>query len=137
MTVLPINIARVPNLLSQRLSLSNLGRTSLSLLDVQTQLATGRQINRPSDDSVKASAISVLDDRLAVAQQRNRNLSHATSVLDTLDTSIGGITDLVRQAQTIASSQVGVQSDAQTRSQQAVVVDSLISSLLNLSLIHI
>jgi len=131
MTVLPINIARVPNLLSQRLSLSNLGRTSLSLLDVQTQLATGRQINRPSDDSVKASAISVLDDRLAVAQQRNRNLSHATSVLDTLDTSIGGITDLVRQAQTIASSQVGVQSDAQTRSQQAVVVDSLISSLLN------
>lgn len=131
MTVLPINIARVPNLLSQRLSLSNLGRTNLSLLDVQTQLSTGRQINRPSDDSVKASAISVLDDRLAAAQQRNRNLSHASSVLDTLDTAIGGITDLVRQAQTIASSQVGVQSDAQTRSQQAIVVDSLISSLLN------
>lgn len=129
MSSLPINLARVPNLLSTRLSLGSLSRTNVSLLGVQTQLSTGRAINRPSDDAVRASAIGVLDDRLNVAQQRKRNLDHAGSVLDNLDTTLGNITDLVRQAQTIASSQIGAQSDATTRSQQAVIIDSILASL--------
>lgn len=130
MSVLPANIARVPSLLTSQLVLSNLNRTNLSLLDVQSQLASGRRVNRPSDDPVAAAAIGVLDDALARAQQRGRNLSAADTLLSTLDSSLGSVTDLVRQAQSIASSQIGVNSDATTRAQQAVVVDSLIQTLL-------
>ncbi|MGQ0627551.1 MAG: flagellin [Phycisphaerales bacterium] len=131
MTVLPVHLARVPTLLSSRLVVSNYNATNLGLLDLQTKISTGKAVNRPSDNPVKASAISVIDGRLAQADQRARNLDHASTVLGGLDDAIGGVgglTDLVRQAQSIASGQID--SDSTTRGQQAVVIDSLIRSIL-------
>jgi flagellin-like hook-associated protein FlgL len=129
MNVMPAYIARLPNLLTQQIMLGGISRTNVGLLDVQTQLSTGKRVNRTSDDPVRASAITVLDQRLATAEQRGRNLQHAQAVIDTLDSTLGEASDLVQQARTIASSQIGLGSDATTRRQQAVVVDSLLQQL--------
>jgi len=129
MTVSPAGLARVSNIMRSNSSLAQIQRTSVSLLEVQNQLSTGRAINRGSDDPVRAAAIGALDTRLAQSTQRSRNISHASSVLGSLDSSMGEVTDLVRQASSVASSQIGITSDATTRAQQAVVIDSLIRQL--------
>jgi flagellin-like hook-associated protein FlgL len=132
MAVRPVQLARVPNVLTSRQGLSNLNRTNLGLLDIQTQLSTGRAVNRTSDDPVRASAISVINRRLSLAEQRTRNLDHAATVIGALDTAISGDTglqSLVRSAQDIASAQID--SDATTRANQATVVDSIIRSIVS------
>ena len=133
MSSIPSNISRVTTLMSSRLFLTNLTRTNLALLGLQTEMATGRSVNRVSDDPVRASAIAVLEGRLEQGQQRLRNLSAAETSLNLIDAAIGEASDLVLQAKSIASSQIGAASDAQTRRQEAVVIDSLIRQLYDLT----
>lgn len=133
MAVLPANFSRVPTMLTSQLLLSNVTRNNLDLFNVQQQISSGRRLNRPSDDPVAAAMIASLRERLGVAEQRGRNLDHASSVLGALDTGLTEATDLVREAQTIAISQIGLTSDPTTRQQQAVVVDSLIAQLRSLA----
>ncbi len=133
MSSIPSNISRVTTLMSSRLFLTNLTRTNLSMLGLQTRMATGRSVNRPSDDPVRASAIEVLNGRLEQGQQRLRNLSAAETSLNLLDAAVGEASDLVLQAKSIAASQIGATSDAETRRQEAVVIDSLIRQLYDLT----
>lgn len=133
MSLFSSSISRAPTAIYSQIVLSSLARNNLSLGRVQEQLATGLRVNRGSDDPVAASAIAVLDDLLSRDGQRRLNLEHASVVNGGLDDALGEVTDLVRSAQTIASSQIGVQSDTATRSQQAQVVDSLIRQLLQVS----
>lgn len=132
-SVLPASVSRVSQFLASQVTLANLGRTNLSLFDVQNQISSGNAITRASDDSVSASAISILIDRLSAQNQQKKSMAHASTVLNALDSSLGDATDIVRQAQTIASSQIGVNSDPTTRAQQAVVVESLMQQLLTIS----
>src|SRR5690606_38059821 len=110
MSSIPSNISRVTTLMSSRLFLTNLTRTNLALLGLQTEMATGRSVNRVSDDPVRASAIAVLEGRLEQGQQRLRNLSAAETSLNLIDAAIGEASDLVLQAKSIASSQIGAAS---------------------------
>lgn len=132
MSIPPLNISRVSTALFSASSLSNIQRTNVSLFDVTNQLSTGRQVNRPSDDPVRAAAITLLDNRRLAAQQRGRSIEHASGVLDRLDSSLSEASDLVRQAQSLASSQIGLTSDANTRRQQAEVVNSQLRQLFSL-----
>lgn len=132
MTTLPSNIARAPNLMMSRIFLNQLTRTNVSLARIESQLASGRAVQRPSDDAVRASAIGFLDDRLERIEQRLSNLGLADNTLGLLDSSLSEATDLVREARSIASSQIGLTSDRETRRNQAVVIDSMINELVNL-----
>ncbi|MEO0483919.1 MAG: flagellin [Planctomycetota bacterium] len=132
MASFPASIARVPNLLMSRLQLSNLQRTNVALFDVQTELATGRAINRPSDDIVKAASIGVLDERLERAEQQLSNLDTAQRQLDLLDQGLGEVSDLILAAKNLASEQSNFGTSAGERASQAVVVDSMIRQLFNL-----
>lgn len=133
MSSIPSNLSRVPNLLSSQLLLSSITRTSVSLLDVQNQMATGQRITRFSDDAIGATTLSLLQERIGRTDQRLRNLSNAQGTLDFLDSSIGDASDLVLEAKNIASDQVGAQSDATTRNNQAVVIDGMLRQLLALA----
>lgn len=130
MTVLPAFIARTSTFLPSQINLANLARTNLSLSDLAGQLSSGRAINRPSDDAVRASALTVIRDRLSAAEQRGRNLTQADTLLSSLDVALADAADAALEARSIASSQIGLTSDPTTRSQQAIVVDSLLQRLL-------
>ncbi|MCK4872229.1 MAG: hypothetical protein KAS72_05855 [Phycisphaerales bacterium] len=127
MSTIPSNLARVPNLLVSSMQLRNLTRTNVQFVNVQSQLATGRRVNRPSDDASAAAQIGVLDSDLERSEQRVRNLQHAGSVLDVTDSALSEISRILLEAQGIASSQI--QSDAETRDAQAVVIESLLTEL--------
>lgn len=129
MTFFPANLARVPNLLVSQLNQRNVTGSNLSLLRVQEQLATNRRVNRPSDDAVASSLIGVLDARLEGVQQRQRNLSHAGAVLGTIDQQLGTLIESIRRAKEVASSQIGVGSDAATRAALAPDIASKVDEL--------
>ncbi len=126
------NISRVPTLLASQVLLSQLTRTNVGLFNVQEQLATNQRVNRFSDDAIGASAISVLQSRLARGEQRLANLGLAEATLNDLDGAIGTASEFLDQARGIASAQIGIGSDTETRSGQAVVVDGLIRDMFNL-----
>ncbi len=133
MPSVPSNLSRAPNLLASQVMLSNLTRTNIDLVRLQTQISSGKRIETGSDDPIGASLVSVLNERLGRSDQFLRNLDHAGSALATLDQALGEATNLALEAKSIASSQVGVGSDAATRNSQATVVESLITELVRLS----
>lgn len=133
MSSIPSNLTRAPNLLTAQLFASQLGRTNVDLLRLQGQMSSLRAVSRMSDDAVRASAISTLDGRIERSAQRMTNLGTAGDILDRLDSSLGDAADLVREAKSIASGQIGVGSDAVTRNNQAVVIESMITSLVDVA----
>ena len=133
MATIPSSFARVPNLLSSRMMLGNLTRTNSSLMGLQSQLATGVRVMRPSMDPVAASSIGSLDFIIEQRDQQLRNLSQADSLLSTIDQSLGDISDLILEAKGIGLSQIGVGSDAETRANQAQVVNSILESLADIA----
>ncbi|CAG0995076.1 hypothetical protein PHYC_02512 [Phycisphaerales bacterium] len=131
MSSIPSNLTRVPNLLSSSISYGSIGRTNLALLRIQQQITSGVEIARPSDDVVRSSIISVLDERLERSLQLQRNFSHADAALGVLDSIFSEAHTLALSAKSIASEQLGASSSAEERNAQATVVDQLIQSLFN------
>ena len=123
---------RVPNMLSSQTMLSSINRSNSQLLELQIKLSSGREVNRPSENPVFASTISVLDDLLERREQRVRNLSEASSLLGSVDSAMAEMSDLLLQAKGIGLSQIGVGSDAETRRNQALVIDSILDGLQSL-----
>jgi flagellar hook-associated protein 3 FlgL len=133
MTSIPSNLARVPTLLVNQSLLSSMTHTSRGLIEVQSQLASGKLVNRPSDNAVATSAISILDDILEKREQRVRNLSHGSSVLGNVDTALADATELMHEARAIALGQIGVGSDGATRENQAEVIDSILQQMISVA----
>jgi len=129
MSSIPSNLARVPVSLSSQVLLSNLNRTQTRLLETQVQMATGKRMNRPSDDIVSASLVNILENEMGRRQHRFRALAHADAMLGTIDQSLGEVSDLLLQAKSIASEMVNTSVDPDTRKAQATVVDSLIDEM--------
>ena len=132
MSSIPSNISRAPTLLTSLNALNNLQSTNLGIFKVTEQLSSGRSILRPSDDSVKAAAISILDDRLARSDQRQRNLAVADSRLTSLEATLAEASDLVIEAKSIASTQVNLGTTASERDANAQVVNSMLDGLFDL-----
>ncbi|MHC4809108.1 MAG: flagellin [Planctomycetota bacterium] len=132
MSAIPGNLVRVPTMLSSNFQLGAINRASVDLVKLQQQLASGDRISRPSDDVIGAGALSILEDRIEKRSQSMRNLEHARGALDTLDASIGDLSEILLEAKGLASSQIGAGSDAETRRSQAAIVDMMISELSNI-----
>lgn len=131
MSTIPPGLGRVPNMLTARLALGNITKANLGLLGVQEQVSTGRAINRVSDDPVKASLISILDDRLERTEQRKRNIVHAQSALGDLDTTLGEVANITLDAKQIAADMVNTTFSANDRSAQATIVSQLLSGMIS------
>ena len=122
-------MARVPTQLSSNILQGAITRTQQDILRLQIQLASGKAINRPSDNPVATSSIIVLDDVIEQHDQRLRNLSHADSVVNNVDASLGDASDLVLEAKGVGASQIGFGSDAGTRAIQSQVINSMLNQL--------
>ncbi len=129
MSAIAGSISRVPTFMSSQVLLNNINRTQVELLQLQTQMATGKRVNRPSDDVISASLINTLQNEMDRRQQRFRSLDHADNILSSIDQSVGEASDLVIQAKSIASEMVNTSIDSETRKNQATIVDSLIDEL--------
>ena len=129
MASIPATAGRVPTRLANEATLNRLTSTNLELLNLQEQMASAKRVLRPSDDAVAAAGISFLDRTIETEQQLASNINRSIGVMNTIDSSLGEITDIINQANALALEQVGITSDATTRAQQSTVVSAMIDQL--------
>lgn len=133
MAILPLPTARVSNLLRSNVAQQSLSRSQASLLQVQNELTTGRRLNAPSDDAGAAAIAQqirkVLEQRLAYTD----NLKAAGAQLAEVDTALGDIGNLLDEAQSIASANVGSDVTPDARKAAAAVIDNLYGQILSLA----
>ena len=133
MSAIPGNLSRVSNLMASQMLLASLSRTNVDLLQVQQQMSSGKRVSTYSDDPIAAGTIGILLQLKAQGQQTLTNLALAQNSLDSLDQALSDATTLAQSAQSLASSQIGTSSSQDTRNAQAVNVDGMLSSLLQLA----
>lgn len=133
MNVVPLQIARVSMQMSGSLLTGSLQGSQLELLKVQQQLSTQKRLSRPSDDPAAAIGIERLKRQLAANVQGTSNLNFAAGFLSQADATLGTVGDLVTQASSVASSQVGSLTSASERAAQAQVVNSMLTQLMTLA----
>src|SRR5205814_6313054 len=125
MAILPLQLARVSNLLRTSVATQSIASTQQQLLEVQNQLSTGKRLNAPSDDPGSAAIAEQLRKTLEQRQAFSDNLKAAGSQLGEVDSTLGDLGDLLKQAQTIASANVGSDVTDEQRASAAAVVQSL------------
>jgi len=133
MSTFPTSYSRSPTLLFTQNSMNALGRTNFAISRLNEQLSTGLDLLRPSDDPIRSATISILDSRLEYTDQLLKNLEFAGNSLGTLDNALGDAKSLIDEAFSIASEQLSSPSDPESRAGQAVIIDSLINSLFDIS----
>jgi|GEM_PF-322671 len=75
-------------------------KTNLNNLStVQTQMATGKQVSKASDDPAKASKIMQIYSDIDSNKQYNDNITNTTNWLDMTDTSLGQVGDVTTRIQ--------------------------------------
>src|SRR5947209_11269601 len=126
MAILPTSLARVSERLRTNVALSSMTQTQQQLLDVLNQISTGKRVNSPSDDPGAAAIIQQLQKTLEQRDGFATNLRQANNQLSEVDSTLGNLTDLLQQAQTIASQNVGTDVTASQRTSAAAVVQTLI-----------
>ncbi len=83
------------------------------LSDIQTQLASGKKLLRPSDDPVGASQVIRLTEELDKITQYNRNNDLVTNALELQETTLRSINDVANRARVLTvQAGNGILSDA-------------------------
>ena len=103
MVVLPLSIARVSNLLQTSVATQNINSTQAQLTTIEQELATGKQVNQASDNPSSAAVIQQLQKTLDYSAQYSTNITQGTNQLNEVDSTLGDVTTLLTQAQSIAS----------------------------------
>jgi flagellin-like hook-associated protein FlgL len=129
MTRIPVGLSRAPNLFMAQVQLNRINRGNVDLFGVQQRLATGRDINRVSDDPVKAAAISSISQSLDRSNQWLRNFNTAGTALDMLDGALDDAQDAGLEAKSIALEYINSTFNAEDRAGAAVTVESLIDKV--------
>lgn len=132
MAIIPLQTGRVSNALRMNVAQRSLTRTQQSLLEAQNQLSTGKRLAAPSDDTGAASLAMQLRKLLETRDSYAANLQHATSTLSEVDSSLGDLSDLLRQAQGIASANVSSIVSPEERSAAATAITSILNQALSL-----
>lgn len=132
MSIIPSYLTRVSTTLSNNVTTQSLNQTQQQLLKIQNQLSTGLKISTPSDDPGSASIIMQLQKALESQQGYLSNITAASNQMSQVDTTIGSVTDLLQQAQSIASANVGSDVTQDARNGAATVINSIYSQMLTL-----
>jgi flagellar hook-associated protein 3 FlgL len=86
---------RVTTLMSSRATLRDLNEGYARLNRLQGQMASGKQITRPSDDPYGASRALSLRGEIGGLDQYQRNVDDGTGWLNTSDTALGQMSDVL------------------------------------------
>jgi flagellar hook-associated protein 3 FlgL len=133
MVTLPIQLDRVSNLLQSNVATQNIDSTQQSLINVEQELTTGKAVNQPSDNPSAAAVIQQLQKTLDYRTQYSTNITSGSDQLNEVGSTLGDVTTLITQAQSIASANVSSITSSDARASAATVVDSLYNQALSLA----
>ena len=102
-------------------------------LEMQTQMSSGRRINKPSDDPL--GVLRDLDYRteLAKNEQYQKNVNQGQNWIQTYDTALGEMKDMISTAKEVAVSMSNGTYDNIAREASAREIDSLFNQIIQLA----
>lgn len=109
----------------------SLEAASESLIDYQTQVASGKRVNKPSDDPSAASAALKQRAELEGVEQYQRTADSVSARLTVIDTSLSDIVDKLTMAQSAVSAAQGSGKSAAQRDAAARQIESVRSALID------
>ncbi len=133
MSVLPLSIARVSNLLQTSTATQNIDGTQAELIQLEQELSTGKAVNAPSDNPSAAVVIQQLQKTLSYSSQYSSNITQASSQLNESESQLGNVTTLLTQAQLIASANVATTTSPSARAGAATIVESIYNQLVTIA----
>ena len=93
----------------------NIQRSSGKLQDIQIQMASGRRLNKTSDDPIGAARSQDIVTTLSSQKQQLQNVEDNIAWLQRSELEIGHINEILGQILTLAISQAGSDSNEETR----------------------
>ncbi|MBN1808742.1 MAG: flagellar hook-associated protein FlgL [Planctomycetes bacterium] len=127
---------RLTNQMAVNTFLRDMNLNSLALLKIQQALASGKEVNRPSDDPIR-SALAIgyeyCGKKLDVSL---RNMESARSFLSTAEGAFSDVVSALQDARSIAIQQASGTASADTRAAMAVAIDSTIDTILAAANLH-
>jgi len=124
---------RISNNMINNTVVFNMQRSLERFLKLQTSMSSGRRINKPTDDPIGIQRDLGYRTELAKNEQYRANIEQAQSWMQTYDTALGDLKDLVSSAKEIAISMSNGVYDQVTRDGSAAEVDSIFDRLMQLS----
>ena len=128
-----VSTTRTTTMSTSNQLLASLRQTQRRLLELQKQIDTGRALDKPSDNTARTSAVLLLESQIGTRQLHEQNLKHGRGVLDTADHALGEGSAILIEATSIASSQIGIGSDAATRASEATVINAKLRAMFNIA----
>jgi flagellar hook-associated protein 3 len=123
---------RVTQGMIQSQLVNNLNKNMNVMANSQDQLATGRKINKPSDDPVGITYALRYRSEIAINDQYQKNITSATSSVEHIDTVLGQINDLITRAKELTIKGVSDTSTPESRVAIAEEMDGIYSNLITL-----
>jgi flagellar hook-associated protein 3 FlgL len=120
---------RVTTLMSSRATLRDLNDGMGRLTRLQHQLSSGKQITRPSDDPYGTSRALALRGELGGLDQYQRNVGDGTGWLNTCDTALGQMSDVLARVRELLVSGGNDTAGPAARSAMADEIDQLAESV--------
>jgi flagellar hook-associated protein 3 FlgL len=117
---------RITNQIQQSNALQNIFRITEDLFAANQRVATGKRINKPSDDPLGMQDTLTLRSSIAQIQQFGRNIDNNRLFLNTADTVLDSVGLGITRALELAQGSLGATSSAQTRSMVALEIQSIL-----------
>ncbi len=123
-------VMRVTNQIQQSNALQNIFRITEDLFQANQRVATGKRINKPSDDPLGMQDTLSLRSSIARIQQFGRNIDNNRLFLNTADTALDSVGLGITRALELAQGALGATSDAQTRANAALEIQSILDQVI-------
>ncbi|MBI5327355.1 MAG: flagellar hook-associated protein FlgL [Deltaproteobacteria bacterium] len=124
---------RVTNNLVFNSMINDISRTNEDILKTQETLASGKKVNKPSDDPVAMTSIISYQKLLARVEQYSRNVQSAQAYLTNADSALSSAETAVSRLSELATSQSSGTATAATRLSAASEVEGLYDELISLA----
>src|SRR5574341_1188682 len=122
---------RVTDLTKQHSVIRNVAHNSAKLQDLQETMASGKRINRLSDDPIGAVQVQDYRTRLSFIDRLKQNIRANFVWLDRTDAEIGHLGDMLTRVKTLILSQANDSADAATRRVAAEELSDIIEGMVN------
>jgi flagellar hook-associated protein 3 FlgL len=124
-----VNVARTTTSMVQRNILADLNVVNSKLSKTQEQAASGKAINRPSDNPYGTARAMALSNSLAGNQQYQANISDARGWQDATEAAMNSITQYVQRAQSLLVQGSADTADQTSRNAAADEIDQIIQGI--------
>ena len=112
--------------------MSNLNVNNNRLLQYQEMLASGKRLNKPSDDPVGVGFAMRYDAQIAQNDQYQENVTAGTSQLDFMDSTLSSVNDILQRARELAVQGASGTNSADSRKAIASETQQLYQQLVTL-----